>query len=341
MTLRSRITGIGGYVPPHLVKNEELEEPMDISARTIERRTGIRQRYWADRDPSLSTSDLALEAAKLALTDAGIAKEELDMIIVATLSPDAAAPGTGCFLQKKLGVSGIPAFDLREQCSGFLYGMSLADLYIRAGQCKHVLLVGAELQSKLLDMTPRGRNVTVLFGDGAGAAVISATEVEDDSSASKESFILSTHLHSDGGLLGHLLWAHPGTANPQFLTQSLMDEPESYPQMRGRELKDICLERMPEVTFEALNAHGYKSDDVDLFVIHQSNKRINEAYAESMRVPEEKVFSTIEDFGNTTAATIPIGLAEAVRQGRLERGMLVASCSFGSGITWASALYRW
>lgn len=339
--LRSRISGLGAYVPPHLVTNEDLEEPMDASARTIARRTGILQRYWADRDPDLSTSDLALEASKLALADAGIEKSELDMIVFATLSPDAAAPGSGCFLQKKLDVPGIPTFDVREQCSGFLYGMSLADLYIRAGHCKHVLLVGAELQSKLLDMTPRGRNVTVLFGDGAGAAVISATEVADTSSSSREPFILSTHLHSDGSLLGHLLWAHPGTANPTFLSQSLMDEPESFPQMKGKELFEICLERMPAVTREALDAHGYTPDDVDLYVIHQSNKRINEAYAEEMEIPADKVFSTIEHYGNTTAATIPIGLHEAVKQGRLKPGMLVASCTFGSGITWASALYRW
>src|SRR5262245_57326651 len=177
--LRSRIAGVGGYVPPHLVTNEDLEGPMGISAEAILRRTGIRQRYWADRDPRLATSDLALQAARRALEHARLPPDALEMIIVATLSPDAAAPASACFLQEKLGVPLIPAFDVRGQCSGFLYGLSIADLYIRAGVHRHVLLVGAELQSKLLDMTPRGRNVTVLFGDGAGAVVLSAAEVED------------------------------------------------------------------------------------------------------------------------------------------------------------------
>jgi 3-oxoacyl-[acyl-carrier-protein] synthase-3 len=339
--LRSRIAGIGGYVPPHLVTNEELEGPLEIQARSIVRKTGIRQRYWADRDPSLTTSDLAFEASKIALDSAGLEKDALDMIVFATLSPDAAAPGSGCFLQKKLDIPGIPAFDVRQQCSGFLYGLSLADLYIRAGQCQNILLVGAELQSKLLDMSPRGRGVTTLFGDGAGAVVVQATQVEDASSASRESFIYSTHLHSDGGFLDRLLWQHPGAMNRQFITPELVGEPESHPQMRGRELYDICLERMPETSFQALEANGYGPKDIDLFVVHQSNERINLAYAERMGVPPEKIFSTVGKFGNTTAATIPLGLAEAVDEGLLVKGMLVLSCSFGSGLTWASALYRW
>jgi len=339
--LRSRIAGVGGYVPPHLVRNEDLEGPMEISADAITRRTGIRQRYWADRDPRLATSDLAVAAARRALEHAQLPAEAIGLIVVATLSPDAAAPSSACFLQEKLGVPGIPAFDVRAQCSGFLYGLSIADLYIRAGAHEHVLLVGAELQSKLLDMTPRGRNVTVLFGDGAGAVVLSATEVADLSPRSREPYVLSTHLHSDGALLGHLMWQHPGTMNRQFVTPELVGAPESHPQMKGRELYDICLERMPEVSREALAANGYQPSDVDLFVIHQSNLRINHDYADAMGVPHARVFSTIERFGNTTAATIPLGLAEAVNEGVLEPGMLVLSCSFGSGITWGAALYRW
>ena len=339
--LRAKIAGVGGYVPPHLVRNEDLEGPMEISAEAIERRTGIRQRYWADRDPRLATSDLALAAAERALEHAALPRAALDLIMVATLSPDAAAPSTACFLQDKLGTPGIPAFDVRAQCSGFLYGLSLADLYIRAGVHEHVLLVGAELQSKLLDMTPRGRNVTVLFGDGAGALVVSATDVQEASARAHESLILSTHLHSDGSLLGHLLWQHPGTMNRLFVTPELVPAPESHPQMKGRELYDICMQRLPEVSREALAANGVAARDVDLFVIHQSNQRINVDYAHALGVPEDRVFSTIERFGNTTGATIPLGLSEAVREGRLEPGMLVLSCSFGSGITWASALYRW
>ncbi len=339
--LRTRIAGVGGYVPPHLVRNEDLEGPMEISAEAILRRTGIRQRYWADRDPRLATSDLALQASLRALEHAELPRSAIDLVIVATLSPDASAPATACFLQEKLDLPGIPAFDVRAQCSGFLYGLEIADLYIRAGQHKHILLVGAELQSKLLDMTPRGRNVTVLFGDGAGAVVLSATEVADVSKRSQESFVYSTHLHSDGALLGHLLWQHPGTMNRQYVTPELVGAPASHPQMKGHELFDICMERMPEVSRAALAAHGFAPSDVGLFVIHQSNQRINHAYADAMGVPHAKVFSTIERFGNTTAATIPLGLSEAVNEGVLQPGMLVLSCSFGSGITWGAALYRW
>jgi 3-oxoacyl-[acyl-carrier-protein] synthase-3 len=339
--LRTRISGVGGYVPPHLVTNEDLEGPMEISADAIARRTGIRQRYWADRDPRLATSDLALQASLQALEHAGVPKEALGLILFATLSPDAAAPASACFLQDKLDVPGIPALDLRAQCSGFLYGLEIADLYIRAGVHQHVLLVGAELQSKLLDMTPRGRNVTVLFGDGAGAVVLSAVEVKDPSGRSRESFVRSTQLHSDGSMLGHLLWQHPGSMNRLYVTPELVGTPQSHPQMKGRELYDICLERMPEVSRQVLATNGCNGADVDLFVIHQSNLRINQDYADAMGVPRAKVFSTIERFGNTTAATIPLGLAEAVREGVLRPGMLVLSASFGSGLTWGAALYRW
>jgi 3-oxoacyl-[acyl-carrier-protein] synthase-3 len=338
--LRTRFIGVGSHVPPRLVKNADLEELLEISGRSIERRTGIRQRYW-NADPNLGTSDLALEASREALASAGIEASDLDMIIFATLSPDASAPGSGCFLQKKLNVPGIPTVDIRQQCSGFLYGLSSADLYIRSGQCKRVLLVGAELQSKLLDMSPRGRNVTSIFGDGAGAVILEGVEVTDDSPAGGESCLYSTHLHSDGGRLDHLLWQHPGSMNERFVMPALMSGLESHPQMRGRELFDICLELMPQVSHEALDAGGCQAKDVDLFVIHQTNARLNREYAAIMGVPEERVFSTIQDFGNTTAATIPLGLAEAQRAGRLKRGDLVLSCTFGSGLSWASALYRW
>ena len=338
--LRSRISGVGAFVPANAVTNQDLEGPLEITARSIERRTGILKRHWND-DPSVATSDLALRATEAALDAAGLAKEDIGLIVFATLSPDAAAPGSGCFLQKKLDLPGIPTVDVRQQCSGFLYGLSIADLYVRSGQHRHVLLVGAEMQSKLLDMTPRGRKVTTLFGDGAGAVIVSATEVEDDSDASGESFVLSVHLHSDGCRLEHLLWQHPGTMNARVLEPRLFDSPASHPQMRGRELYDICLEVLPEVSHEALRAHGYAPDDVDLYVIHQTNMRMNREYAQLMGVPLEKVFCTVQDYGNTTAATIPIGLAEAVRQGKLRPGMLVLSCTFGSGLSWASALYRW
>ncbi len=337
---RSKITGVGHYVPPNRVTNADLEGPLEISARSIERRTGILQRFW-NTDKSLGTSDLAYEATRGALTSAGLDKSDIDMIVFATLSPDAAAPGSGCFLQRLLDLPGIPTVDVRQQCSGFLYGLSIADLYIRAGEHQNILLVGAEMQSKLLDMSPRGRKVTTLFGDGAGAVIVSATEVEDDSDASRESFVLSTHLHSDGCKLDHLLWQHPGTMNDSFIDPMLTDEPASHPQMLGRELYTICLDVLPSVSREALDAHGYTPDDVDLYVIHQTNMRMNVEYAELMGVPMEKMFCTVQDYGNTTGATVPLGLSVAVESGRLKPGMLVLSCTFGSGLSWASALYRW
>jgi len=328
------------YVPERRVSNQDLEGLLGISGRSIARRTGILHRHWCD-GPGQGASDLGLVASQRALKDAGIEARDLDMIIFATLSPDAAAPGSGCFLQKKLDVPGIPTVDIRQQCSGFLYGLSSADLYIRSGQCKRVLLVGAEAQSKLLDMSPRGRNVTSIFGDGAGAVVLEGVEVADDRPEGGQRCLYSTHLHSDGGRLDHLLWQHPGSMNERFLMPSLLGELASHPQMRGRELFDICLELMPQVSHEALEAGGVSASDVDLFIIHQTNARLNREYAAIMGVPEERVFSTIQDFGNTTAATLPIGLAEARRAGLLKPGSLVLSATFGSGLSWASALYRW
>ncbi len=340
--LRARISGIASAVPPDAVTNEDMRSFMETDPKWVLQRTGIRQRYWAREDAEVTTAGLGAEASRLAIERAGIRRDELDMIIFATLSPDAVYPGSGCFLQEHLGIEGIPAFDLRQQCAGFLYGLSMADLYVRAGQCRHVLLVGSEIQSKALDKSTRGRDVTVLFGDGAGAAVISAVEVQDaDPRTSKESFLISHHLHADGKYATELMHRSPGTMNRIWNPDELVGAKESYPQMNGRLVFNHAVRRMPEVTLEALEANGLAPSDVDLFVLHQANKRINDKFAKAVGVEDEKVFSTIETYGNTTAATIPIGLDEARKQGRLERGMLVASAAFGAGFTWAASLYRW
>ncbi len=342
-TLRSRISGLGTYVPPDgLMTNEDLQRFMDTDPEWISQRSGIQTRYWAKQDTTTSVSSLAVPACEQALRDAGLEKEELDLIVFATLSPDASFPGSACFLQAKLDVPEIPALDVRQQCTGFLYGLSIADLYVRAGIYRHVLLVGAEMQSKCLDKTTRGRDMSVLFGDGAGAVVVSATEVEnDDPRSSRESFVISLRVVADGRFAGDLLWRSPGTSNRTWNPIELVTERESYPQMNGRTVFQHAVKRMPEVTLEVLGTHGLAPGDVDLFVNHQANLRINDKFAEALGVPKERVFNTIERYGNTTAATIPLGLADAVREGRLERGMLVASAAFGAGFTWGASLLRW
>jgi 3-oxoacyl-[acyl-carrier-protein] synthase-3 len=332
---RSRFLGLGSYVPDRVVKNDELKAYMDTSDEWIRQRTGIEERHWVDINSDTGCSDLALEAAKRALTNAKVDKSELDCIIFATLSPDHDFPGSGCFLQAKLDVPGIPAIDIRQQCTGFIYGISIADQFIRTGTYKRVLMVGAEVHSKGLDKTTRGRDVAVLFGDGAGAVVMGP--VDDD----KGSCILSTHLHADGKFAKELWLPLPGMAHPgDRLTADLLTGGE-YPQMNGKTVFIHATKRMPEAVMEALTANNLKIADIDLFIFHQANLRINEMIAKQMGIPEDKVFNTIQKFGNTTAATIPLGLDEAVKAGKLKPGMLVASAAFGSGFTWASAVFRW
>jgi 3-oxoacyl-[acyl-carrier-protein] synthase III len=330
------------YLPPGVVTNDDLARSMDTSDEWIRQRSGIRKRYWVPQDDSVSVSQLAVGAVEDALRDAEMEREEIDMIIFATLSPDALFPGSGCFLQAHLDLVDIPAFDIRQQCTGFLYGLSMADLYVRSGQVTNVLLVGAEIQSKCLDLSTRGREMSVLFGDGAGAAIVSATEVEDPSpKTSRESCVHSVHLHADGRHAEDLIWRSPGSANRVFNPPELATEPAGFPSMRGRAVFTHAVRRMPEVLNEALETNGLEANDIDLFVNHQANIRINDKIAEVLGIGEDRVFNTIEDVGNTTAATIPIGLCEAKKAGRLERGMLVASAAFGGGFTWAAAIYRW
>jgi 3-oxoacyl-[acyl-carrier-protein] synthase III len=263
---------------------------------------------------------------------------DVDMLVAATLSPDHDFPGLGCFLQAKLGLAGIPAIDVRQQCSGFLYSLSIADQYIRTREVDRVLVVGAEIHSKGLDVSDRGRDVAVLFGDGAGAVVLEATEVEDPT---VDAHVLSTHLYADGAHAKELWMQAPGQAyEGARISAEILERGEQYPQMNGRAVFMNAVKRMPEAIGVALDRNGLDIGDVDLFVFHQANLRINELVAKSLQVPEEKVFNTIERFGNTTAATIPIGLDEARRAGVLEPGMLVAFAAFGAGFTWASALVR-
>lgn len=336
MTIRSKISGVGSYVPPKVYTNHDLEEMMDTTNEWIIQRTGIEQRHWVDE--GTSTSDLALEASKQAIEDAGLKSEDIDMIVFATLSPDHDFPGTGCFLQAKLGIPNISVFDVRQQCTGFLYGLSLADKFICSGSHKNVLVVGAEVHSKGLDKTPRGRAVSVLFGDGAGAVVMSATDVKD---SKNDSHILTSHLHADGSYAKELWISAPGNAiGGERINQAMLDEGLHYPQMNGKTVFVHAVKRMAETLLKSCEEQGVKIEDVDLFLFHQANLRINSKVAEVLKIPEEKIFNTIQKYGNTTAATIPIGMHDAIKAGKLKTGMLVASAAFGSGFTWASAIWR-
>ncbi len=334
--LRSKILSTGMYVPPKIVRNDDLASLMDTSDEWIRQRTGIEQRHWVEG--KVSTSDLALKATEVALKNANLEASQIDMIILATLSPDHEFPGTACFLQKKLGVPGIPALDVRQQCTGFIYSLSIADQFIRNGVYRNILVVGSEVHSKGLEKNSHGRDVSVLFGDGAGAVILGATEITDPLT---ESHILSTHLHADGTFAEELWTAAPGTGNSDDRINSAeIHEGLHYPRMNGKTVFMNAVKRMPETLLEGLAANGLKIEDIDLFVFHQANLRINDMIAKQFEIPEEKVFNTIQKYANTTAATIPIGLDEAVRAGKLKKGMLVASAAFGSGFTWGSAIYR-
>lgn len=337
---RSKILGLGFYVPERVVTNDDLAKLMDTSDEWIQQRTGIKERRHVDSGPGaddfegIGASDLAVKAGKKAIEDAGIEPGDIDMIIFATLSPDHDFPGSGCLLQHKLGLDTITALDIRNQCSGFIYGLSIADQYIKTGARKYILLVGSEVHSTGLDYSNRGRDVTVIFGDGAGAAIISASEDENKG-------ILSTHLHSDGKYHNKLWIEYPSCRYKPRLTQEQLDDGKIFPKMVGKFVFKHALSRFPEAIREALDANGYTVDDMDLLIPHQANLRINEFVARGMKIPPEKVFNNIQKYGNTTAASIPIALTEAREEGLVKDGSLICLAAFGAGFTWASALIRW
>ncbi len=329
---RTAIEGTGFYVPERVVTNEELSTLMDTSDEWIRERTGIEERRWVPE--GLTGSEMARRASVMALEASGLDASEIDCIILATLSPDHFFPGTGVFLQRDLGLSEIPAIDLRAQCTGFVYGLSMADAFIRMGQYKTILLVGVEIQSTGLDISDRGRDMAVLFGDGAGAAVLRATEEEGRG-------VLSSHLHSQGEH-AEILWGEfQSSYHHPRISEEIMAEGRHYPRMEGREVFKHAVTRMPEVVFEALEANGLTTKDIDLLIPHQANLRISQMVQRRLDLEDDQVFNNIQRYGNTTAATIPIALAEAVRQGRVKRGDLVCFTAFGSGFTWGSALVRW
>ncbi len=327
------ILGVGGHVPERVVTNQDMTKWMETSDEWIYERTGIRERHWIDKETG--GSELAEVAVREALENSGVGLREIDCIILATLSPDHTFPGTGCFLQAQLGLEGIPALDVRAQCSGFIYGLSVADAWIRTGQYRCIMLVGTEVHSTGIDITTEGRDVACLFGDGAGAAVVAAGG-EDGRG------VLSTHLHADGRYARDLWIEAPGSRfHPVRITKEMIDEGRHWPKMRGRRVFTSALRYMPEVIKEGLDQNGLTLDDVDLFIPHQANLRINETVAQILGIEPERMYSNIERYGNTTAASIPLALRDAEREGRLKKGDTVVLVSFGAGFTWASAVVRW
>lgn len=316
------IRGTGFYVPPKVVTNEDMTAYYDTSDEWISERSGIKERHWIDNGEG--PSDLAVPALNMALEDAGIGKEDIDFVIFATLSPEAWFPGSGCFLQEKMDLPTIGVLDIRQQCTGFVYGLSIANLYVRAGMYKNVALVAAEVQSTSIDLSNDGRTVGVLFGDGAGAVIVSGREEEG---------ILSTHLHADGRYAKELWVPEPSACHNPKVT----DLKNLHCYMNGREVFKHAVTRFPEVIHEALDKNGWDKDEVDLYIPHQANLRISQAVARKMGVAPEKFYSNIHKYGNTTAASIPIAIAEAQRDGSLKKGDKLVVAAFGSGFTWASA----
>lgn len=332
---KSRISGTGSCLPDRIVTNLDLANCLNVEPEWIAERSGIQERRWVTG--TTTTSDLAATAADRALEAAGLRPDQVDMLVLATISPDHDFPGTACFTQAKLGISDIPALDIRQQCSGFIYALSTADAFIRTGQADRVLVIGAEIHSKGLDLSPNGKEISILFGDGAGAVVLERTD--DDSTEAPQ--VYSTHLHADGKH-AKTLWAEaPSQAFAGHrISHADLDAGRHFPQMSGKSVFLHAVRRMPESIEEALAQNDRKLEEVDLFLFHQANLRINEAVARRMNIPAEKVFNTIEKLGNTTAATIPIGMDMAIQGGSLTPGMLVACSAFGSGFTWGSALLR-
>ena len=336
MLYRSRIKGLGFYVPENVVTNGDLSKLMDTSDEWIQERTGIQQRRHALRGSDTTTS-MGVKASLKAIEAAKINKEEIDFIVFATLSPDFYFPGCGVLVQKELGLPTVGALDIRNQCSGFIYALSVADQYIKTGMYKNILVIGAETQSPALDMSTRGRNMAVLFGDGAGAAIVSRS---DD----PERGILSTHLHSQGEHAEQLAMIAPGVGTkwvPQILAENDPDDVSYYPNMNGQFVFKNAVVRFAEVIEEGLKSNGLSHKDINMLIPHQANLRISQFVQHQFKLTDEQVFNNIMKYGNTTAASVPIALTEAVQQGKIKDGDLVVLAAFGSGFTWASAIIRW
>ncbi|MCA6468165.1 MAG: ketoacyl-ACP synthase III [Chitinophagaceae bacterium] len=347
---QARIAGIGMYVPEQVVSNQDLTNYMDTSDEWIQERTGIRERRYAHRTQETTTT-MGVQAARQAIERAGTTAEEIDFIIFATLSPDYYFPGCGVLLQRAMNMREIGALDIRNQCSGFIYALSVGDQFIRSGMYRNILIVGSEKHSFGLDFSTRGRNISVIFGDGAGAVVLQPAP-EDGSG------ILSTHLHSDGGSAELLAMYNPGThANHwadqnyasfdeaeignMFMSHQMIDEAQNFPYMDGQSVFKKAVVKFPEVIMEALQKNNLSPTDIGVLIPHQANLRISQFVQQKLQLRDDQVYNNIQQYGNTTAASVPIALCEAWEKGMIRQGDLVCLAAFGSGFTWGSALIRW
>lgn len=346
----SKIAGVGMYVPANVFTNEDLKKYMDTSDEWIQERTGIKERRYAHRTEETTTT-MAVEAAKIAIERAGTTAQDIDFIIFATLSPDYYFPGCGVLVQRAMKMKEIGALDIRNQCSGFVYALSVADQFIKTGMYKNILVIGSEKHSFGLDFTTRGRNISVIFGDGAGAVVLQPTTDIGKG-------ILSTHLHSDGNSAEILAMYNPGThanywmedkvANfddaeigQMFMSHAMIDDAQNFPNMDGPSVFKKAVVKFPEVIIESLTANGLATKDINLLIPHQANLRIAQFVQQKLQLTNEQVYNNIQYYGNTTAASVPIALCEAWEKGKIKEGDLVCLAAFGSGFTWASALLRW
>ena len=348
--IKSKIAGIGMYVPKNVFTNDDLKKYMETSDEWIQERTGIKERRYAHRTEETTTT-MGVEAAKIAIERAGTTAKEIDFIIFATLSPDYYFPGCGVLVQRAMQMKEIGALDIRNQCSGFVYALSIADQFIKTGMYKNILIIGSEKHSFGLDFTTRGRNISVIFGDGAGAVVLQPAEKEGQG-------IMSTHLHSDGESAEVLAMYNPGThANhwvkekladyneaemaDMFMSKDMIDNGQNFPFMDGPAVFKKAIVKFPEVIIEALSANGHTTADLDMLIPHQANLRISQFVQQKLGLKDEQVYNNIQKYGNTTAASIPIALCEAWEEGKIKEGDLVCLAAFGSGYTWGSALIRW
>jgi 3-oxoacyl-[acyl-carrier-protein] synthase III len=345
---QSKIAGIGMYVPENIVTNNDLTAYIDTSDEWIQERTGIKERRYAHRTEETTTT-MGIKAAEIAIQRAGIIAQDVDFIIFATLSPDYYFPGCGVLLQREMKMKEIGALDIRNQCSGFVYAVSIADQFIKTGMYKNILVVGSEKHSFGLDFSTRGRNISVIFGDGAGAVVLQPTEKQG---------ILSTHLHSDGESAEILAMFNPGThanhwvkepvANfdeaargEMFMSHAMIDNAQNYPNMDGQAVFKKAVVKFPEVIMEALQKNNLQTSDINMLIPHQANLRIAQFVQQKLQLRDDQVFNNIDKYGNTTAASIPIALCEAWETGKIKEDDLVCLAAFGSGFTWGSVLLRW
>ena len=333
----SKIIGLGHYVPDNIVTNDDLSKVMDTNDQWIQERTGIKERRWVQEGDGQSTFTMGLEAAKKAISNSGINKEDLDLIVFATLSPDYYFPGPGVQVQEALEINTVAAIDIRAQCSGFVYSISVADQFIKTGMYKNVLVIGSELQSRGIDKSTRGRSISVIFGDGAGAAVL--TREEDPSKG-----ILSTHIHSEGKHALELATEAPGMGT-RWVTDIIKDNnPEDFsyrPYMNGQFVFKHAVRRFSEVINEGLQKNNLEVSDIDMLIPHQANLRISQFIQKKFGLSDDQVYNNIQKYGNTTAASIPIALSEAHQQGKVKEGDTVVLAAFGSGFTWGSVIIKW